>query len=129
MERVIDMMEKTLQICERAQHSTQEASHRKTFPFGLRPTSDVYKQQAAKSIQIQSGRQQPSSDLKVESRARRDPLDVPCVYHKGARHTLRGCRLRKKIDQERDVARATQAPMSLDGGGFQKARIHISPDD
>jgi hypothetical protein len=35
MERVIDMMEETLQICERTQRSTQDASHRKTLPFGL----------------------------------------------------------------------------------------------
>jgi hypothetical protein len=118
MERVIDMMEETLQICERAQCSMQDASQRKTFPFGLRPPSDVYNHQAAKSIQIQSGRRQPTSDLKVESRARHDPLDVPCIYHKGARHTLRGCRLRRKIDQEHDVARATQAPTSPDGGEF-----------
>jgi hypothetical protein len=55
MERVIDMMEETLQICERAQCSTQDASHRKTFPFGLRPPSDAYARQATKSIQIQSG--------------------------------------------------------------------------
>jgi hypothetical protein len=41
MERVIDMMDETLQICERAQRSTQDASHRRTFPFGLRPPSDV----------------------------------------------------------------------------------------
>jgi hypothetical protein len=34
-EHIIDMMEETLQICERAQRSTQDASHRKTFPFGL----------------------------------------------------------------------------------------------
>jgi hypothetical protein len=46
------MMEETLQICERAQ---QDASHRRTFPFGLRSPSDVYAQQEAKSIQIQSG--------------------------------------------------------------------------
>jgi hypothetical protein len=39
------------------------------------------------------------------------------------------CRLRKKIDQERDVARATLAPTSPDGGEFQKARILISPND
>jgi hypothetical protein len=56
MERVIDMMEDTLQICERAQHSTKDASHRRTFLFGLRPSSDVYQRHAAKSIQIQSGR-------------------------------------------------------------------------
>jgi hypothetical protein len=55
MDRVIDMMEETLQICERDQRSTQDASHRKTFPFGLQPPNDVYKLQAAKSIQIQSG--------------------------------------------------------------------------
>jgi hypothetical protein len=101
------MMEEPLQICERAQCSTQEASHRRTFPFGLQPLSDVYTRQAAKSIQIQSGRQQPSGDLKVESRARRDPFDVPCIDHKVARHTLRGYRLRKKIDQECDISRAT----------------------
>jgi hypothetical protein len=129
MEHVIDMMEETLQICQRAQRSMHDASHRKTFPFGLRPPSDVYKQQAAKSIQIQSWRQQPSSNLKVESRTRRDPLDVPCIYHNGARHTLHGCRLRKKIDQERDVARVTQAPTSPDGGKFQKAQIHMSPNN
>jgi hypothetical protein len=123
------MMEETRQICERAQRSMQDASHRKTFPFGLRPPSDVYQHQAAKSIQIQSGRQQPTSDLKVEPRTRRDPLDVPCIYHKGARHTLRGCRLRKKMDRERDVVRATQAPTSPDGGEFQKARIRISPNN
>jgi hypothetical protein len=79
MERVIDMMEETLQICERAQRSTQDASHRKTFPFGLRPSSNAYAHQAAKSIQIQSGRQQPTGDPKIKPRARCDPLDVPCT--------------------------------------------------
>jgi hypothetical protein len=42
MEHVIDMMEETLQICERAHRSTQDTSHRKTFLFGLWPSSDVY---------------------------------------------------------------------------------------
>jgi hypothetical protein len=42
MEHVIDMMEETLQICERAQRSTQDASHYQTFPFGLRPPNDVH---------------------------------------------------------------------------------------
>jgi hypothetical protein len=56
MERFIDMMEETLRICEQAQHSTQGASHRRTFPFGLQPSSDVYQHQAAKLIQIQSER-------------------------------------------------------------------------
>jgi hypothetical protein len=102
----------------------QDVSHRMTFPFGLRPPRDVYKQQATKSIQIQSRRQQPSSDLKVESRARRDPLDIPCIYHKGAQHTLCGYQLQRKIDQEHNVACVTQAPTSLDGGEFQKARTH-----
>jgi hypothetical protein len=83
MERVIDMMEETLQIYERAQRSMEDALHRKTFPFGLRPSSDAYARQAAKSIQIQSERQQPSGDLKVETHARCDPLDVSCIYHKG----------------------------------------------
>jgi hypothetical protein len=32
MERVIDMLEETLPIYERAQRSTQDAPHRKTFP-------------------------------------------------------------------------------------------------
>jgi hypothetical protein len=50
MDRVIDMMEETLQICERAQRSTQDASHRKTFSFGLRPSNDVYEHQATKLI-------------------------------------------------------------------------------
>jgi hypothetical protein len=89
----------------------------------------VYTQQATKLIQIQSGRQQPSSDLKVESCARSDPLDIPRIYHKGAQHTLRGCRLKRKIDQERDVACVTQAPTSPDDGEFQKARIRISPNN
>jgi hypothetical protein len=73
------MMEETLQICERAQRSTQDGSRRKTFPYGLRPSSDAYARQAGKSIQIQSGRQQPSGELKIGPRARRDPLDVPCT--------------------------------------------------
>jgi hypothetical protein len=42
MEHVIDMIEETLHICERDQRSTQDASHFRTFPFGLRPSSDVY---------------------------------------------------------------------------------------
>jgi hypothetical protein len=129
MERIMDMMEETLQICERAQRSTQDASHGKTVPFGLRPPSDMYTRQAAKPIQIQSGRQQPSGDLKVETHARRDPLDVSCIYHKGARHTLHGCRLRKKIDQKLNASRATRAPTPPDDGEFQKARIRISPND
>jgi hypothetical protein len=47
MERVIDMMEETLQICERAQRSTQDTSRRKTFPFNLQPSSDTHARQAA----------------------------------------------------------------------------------
>jgi hypothetical protein len=85
MERIIDMMEETLQICERSQRSTQTTSRRKTFPFGLRPPSDVYTRQTAKSPQFQSERQELSGDLKTELRVCRDPLDVPCTYHKGAR--------------------------------------------
>jgi hypothetical protein len=50
MERVIDMMEETLQICERAQRSTQDVSHCKTFPFGLRPPNNMYTRRAVKSI-------------------------------------------------------------------------------
>jgi hypothetical protein len=107
MKRVIDMMKETLQICERAQGSMQDVSHHKTFPFGLQPSSDTHAHQAAKSIQIQSGRRESSSDLKIEPHARRDPLDVPCTYNKGARHTLHGCRLRKKIDQETSAPQRT----------------------
>jgi hypothetical protein len=55
MERVIDMMEETLQIYERAHHLTQDASRRKTFLFGLRPSSDAYARQEAKPIQIHYG--------------------------------------------------------------------------
>jgi hypothetical protein len=69
MERVIDMMEETLHICESAQRSTQTALHRKTFPFGLRPPSDAYIRLAAKSSQIQSGRRESSGDLKTEHHA------------------------------------------------------------
>jgi hypothetical protein len=54
---------------------------------------------------------------------------VSCIYHKGARHTLRGCRLRKKIDQERDASHVVRAPTSHDDSEFQKARIRISPND
>jgi hypothetical protein len=129
MECIICMMEKSLQIRERAQRLTQDASHRKTFPFGLRPPSDAYANQAAKSIQIQFGRQQPTGDLKVETRARRNPLDVSCIYHKGAQHTLRGCRLRKKIDQERDASSTVRTPTSPDDGEFQKSQICTSPND
>jgi hypothetical protein len=50
IERVIDMMEETLQICETAQRSTQDVSRHKTFPFDLRPSSDAHARQAAKSI-------------------------------------------------------------------------------
>jgi hypothetical protein len=128
MERVIDMMEETLQICERARRSTQDASHRKTFPFGMRPTSNVHTHQEAKSIQIQSGRQQPSGDPKVESRARATRLTYR-ASPKGARHTLHGCQLRKNIDQERGASRATQAPTSPDGSEIQKAQIRISPNN
>jgi hypothetical protein len=101
MEHVINMMEDTLQICERAQRSTQMASRRGAVPFGLRPPNDVYTSQATKISQIQSGRQRPSGDLKPEIRAPRDLLDILCTYHKGAWHNLRGCCLRKKIDRER----------------------------
>jgi hypothetical protein len=52
MERVIDMIEETLQICERAERSTQIALRCKTFAFGLRPSSDTYIRQATKSSQI-----------------------------------------------------------------------------
>jgi hypothetical protein len=97
---VIDMMEETLQIYERAQCSMQDVSRLKISSFGLRPSSDAHARQAAKSIQIQSGRWESSGDLKIEPRACCDPLDVPCTYHKGARHTLHSYRLRKKIGQE-----------------------------
>jgi hypothetical protein len=47
---IIDMMEETLQICKRAQRSMHDVSHRKTFPFCLWPSNDVYACQTAKSI-------------------------------------------------------------------------------
>jgi hypothetical protein len=50
MERFIDMMVETLQIWERAQRSTHDVSHRKIFPFGLRPSGNAYAHQAVKSI-------------------------------------------------------------------------------
>jgi hypothetical protein len=77
MERVIDMMEETIQICERAQHSTQDASRLKIFPFGLRPSSDAHTHQAAKSIQIQSRQRGSFGNHKIDPHACRDPLDVP----------------------------------------------------
>jgi hypothetical protein len=110
MERVINMMEETLRICERAQRSTQEVSRRKTFPFGLRPSSDAHALQVAKTIQIKCVWQESSGDLKIEPRARRDSLDV--------RHTLRGCWLRKKIDREHDASHGVWTPMSPDVGEF-----------
>jgi hypothetical protein len=127
MERVIDMMEETLQIYERSQRSSQTASHRKTFPFGLRPPSDAYIRRATKSSQMQSRRRESSGNLKTKPHARRDPLDVSCTYHKGARHTLRGCRLRKKIDQERTALRGTRTLTSPDVGEFQKVWIPRLP--
>jgi hypothetical protein len=77
---VIGMTAKTHQICERAQRSTLMASHRKTFPFGLRPPNDVYAHQTTRSPKIQSGRRQSSGDPKPELCAHRDPLDVSCTY-------------------------------------------------
>jgi hypothetical protein len=88
----------------------QDASHRKAFPFGLPPSSDAHARQVAKSIKIQSGQLESSGDLKIEPRARRDPLNVMCTYYKGTQHTLPGCRLRKKIDRERDASRGAQTP-------------------
>jgi hypothetical protein len=105
----------------------QDASHRKIFPFGLRPSNDVYTRQAAMSIQIQFGRQEPSGDLKVETRTRRDPLDIPCVYHKGARHTLRGCRLPKKIDQERDASHVAKLTRLQTVESFKRPRSASPP--
>jgi hypothetical protein len=125
MERFIDMMEETLQICERAQRSTQDASHRKTFPFDLRPQRRVHSiigEVDLDPIWATATIWRPQGQNLHLSR----PLDVPCIYHKGARHTLRGCRLRKKIDQDRDASRAAKTPTSPDDGEFQKVRIRIS---
>jgi hypothetical protein len=59
MERVIDLMKETLQICKTAQRSMQDASHRKmrrtARPSRTATLSDVYTGQAVKSIQIQFG--------------------------------------------------------------------------
>jgi hypothetical protein len=115
------MMEETLQIFERpsAQFRMRRVASR-DLPI---------RSAAAKSFKIQSGWRESSGDLKIEPRARRDPLNVPCTYHKGARHTLCGCRLRKKIDQERSAPRSTQTPTSPDVGDFQKIRVRVSPND
>jgi hypothetical protein len=129
MERISNMMEEILQIYERAQRSTQDALCLKTVPFGLRPSSDSHAHQVANSIQIQSEQWGSIGDLKIEPRARRDPLDVPCTYHKGARHTLCGYRLQKKIDLEHNALRRERTPTSPDVGEFQKARIRVSAND
>jgi tRNA threonylcarbamoyladenosine modification (KEOPS) complex Pcc1 subunit len=42
---------------------------------------------------------------------------------------FRGCRLRKRMDQECDVARAMHASTSPDSGEFQKSRIRLSPNN
>jgi hypothetical protein len=57
-ERVISMMEDTLQICERAQRSTRTAPRHGTFPFGLRPSADVYARQSTKIIDMEKRCQQ-----------------------------------------------------------------------
>jgi hypothetical protein len=82
-----------------------------------------------KSIQIQYRRWESYGDLKIDPCAHRDPLDVPYTYHKGARHTLCGYRLQKKIDQERNASRGVRTPTSPNVGEFQKAQIRIPPND
>jgi hypothetical protein len=47
----------------------------------------------------------------------------------GTRHTLCGCRLRKKIDQERDASHTAWTPTSPDVAEFQKTRTRMSPND
>jgi hypothetical protein len=49
---------------------------------------------------------------------------VPCTYHKGAKHTLRTCRLYKKLVQER----FHYDPEPQDLPGFQKARVRLTPN-
>jgi hypothetical protein len=83
------------------------------------------------SMVARSGVVFPASmaDMKIEPRTRRNPLDVPCTNHKGARHSLRGCWLQKKLDRDRDTSHGAQTPTSPDVGKFQKAQIRVSPND
>jgi hypothetical protein len=99
------------------------------LPFNLRLSSNAHARQEAKSIQILSRRRESSGDLNIKPRVRRDLLDVPCTYHKGARHTHRGCRLWKKIDWECDASHSVWTPTSPDIAEFQKPRIRVSPND
>jgi hypothetical protein len=106
------MMEETLQICERAQHLTQDASHLKTFPSGLRPSSDAHSRQPSPSRSNLGG-----AGHLATSRLSLAPAATRSTYralHKGTRHTLCGCRLRKKIDKENNAPCRARTPMSPD---------------
>jgi hypothetical protein len=128
MERVIDMMEKTLQLCEQAsaQRKTRHTARPSRLVCGLPATCTNNMRQSRSRSNL------CNINHLATSRSNQTPVATPSTYHasttKGERHMLRGYRPRK-IDQERDVARATQAPTSLDGGEFQKARIRISPNN
>jgi hypothetical protein len=52
---------------------------------------------------------------------------MPCTYHKGAKHTLRTCRLYRRFVQGR-FHYDPDHHQSQDCVGFQKARVRLTPN-
>jgi hypothetical protein len=88
--RVEGMLSDTVEVCERVKR-LRTTSSPSSMPLGLRNTARVASRFMKCKIQIESG-------PKTQDRGScRNHLDEPCPIHEKSKHTVRQCRVLKKL--------------------------------
>jgi hypothetical protein len=121
--RVEGMLSDTIKVCERVKHP-RTTSSTSSMPPGLCNTARVASRFMKRKIQIESG-------PKTQDRGScRNHLDEPCSIHEKSKHTIRQCRVLKKLHRPLTTAHRRQMNQesSRDRLAFQVAHTMISPN-
>jgi hypothetical protein len=117
------MLSDTIKICERVKRP-RTASSTSSMPLDLRNAAHVASRYMKRKIQIESG-------PKTQDRGNcRNHLDEPCLIHEKSKHTVRQCRVLKKLRRPLTTAHRRQMnkESSPDRLTFQVAHTTNSPN-
>jgi hypothetical protein len=123
IDHVKGMLSNTIKVCERVKRPRITSSS-SSMPLGLRNATHIASHYMKHKIQIESG----SNSQDRESR--RNHLDEPYSIHEKSKHTVRQCRVLKKLRRLLTIAhrRRLDQEISPDCLAFQVARTTISPN-
>jgi hypothetical protein len=123
IDRVEGMLSDTIKVYERVKRPRTTPST-SSMPLGLRNAAHVASHYMKHKIQIESG-------LYPQDRGScGNHLDEPCPIHENSKHTVRQCRVHKKLRRPLTAAHRRQLNQesSPDSLAFQVAHTTISPN-